>query len=50
MDGDALGASQLRDERSGHRLGLARAPRLPEGGDVVDVQAEFHGCISVSNQ
>ena len=40
VDRDALGTGQFGDERGGHRLRFARPPRLPEGGDVVDVEAE----------
>ena len=44
VDGDAVGAAQVRLDRRPHRVGLVGAPRLPQRRDVVDVDAELdHG-------
>ena len=40
MRGDAVGARLDRGERRAHRIGPRPAPRIAQGGDVVDVYAE----------
>ena len=40
MQGDAVGAGLLRQQRGLHRLRILAAPRLPHSGDVIDVDAE----------
>ena len=40
MRGDAVGAGLDRDLRRAHRIGMAPAARIADGGDVVDVDAE----------
>ena len=42
VDGDALGARQLRDDRRRHGLGLAGLAGLANGRDMVDVDAQSH--------
>jgi hypothetical protein len=37
MDGDAMGAGTLGDQRCGKRVRLAGLPRLSNGGNVIDV-------------
>ena len=41
VHGDAVGAAGLGLDRGLHGIGLVGAPRLADGGDVVDVHAEF---------
>ena len=41
VDGDAVGAAQVRLDGRPHGVGLVRAARLPQRGHVVDVDAEF---------
>ena len=41
VHGDAVGAAQMRLDRRPHGIRLVRAARLPQRGDVVDVDAEF---------
>ena len=41
VHGDAVGAAQVRLDRGPHRVGLVGAPRLADGGDVVDVDAQL---------
>jgi hypothetical protein len=40
MRGDAVGACFNRGERSAHRIRPRTAPRVAQGGDVVDIDAE----------
>ena len=40
MRGDAVGAGRDRELRRPHRIGMAPAARVADGGDVVDVDAE----------
>ncbi len=44
MEGDSVGPAQLRLDGGPDGIGLEAAPGLPEGGDVVDVDAEFDHC------
>ena len=45
VDGDAVGAAQVRLHRRPHGIGFVRAARLPQRRDVVDVDAELdQGC------
>jgi hypothetical protein len=37
MNRDAIGSTQFRDRGRRHRLGLIRLPRLPQRGNVVDI-------------
>ena len=47
VHGDAVGAAEVRLDRRPHRVGLVGAPRLADGGDVVDVDAELdHSSLS----
>ena len=41
MHGDAIGAPQVRLDGSPDGIGFIGTPRLADGGDVVDVDAEF---------
>ena len=43
MHRDAVRAGLLRDQRCKQRIRIGRASRLPEGGDVIDVEAEMDG-------
>ena len=43
VHGDAVGAGFLGIQRGLHRVGIAGAARLAQGGDVVDVDAELDG-------
>ena len=44
MHRDVVGARLLGDQRGEHRVRIARAPRLAQRGDVVDVDSEMqHG-------
>jgi phosphate transport system protein len=44
VHGDAVGPAQMRLDRRPHRIRLVGSPRLADGGDVIDVDAEFdHG-------
>jgi hypothetical protein len=38
---DAIRAAQVRFDRGPDRVGFIRPPRLPNGGDVVDVHPKF---------
>ena len=40
VDGDAVGAAEQGQHRRRHGVGFVRPPRLPQRGDVVDVDAE----------
>ncbi len=40
MRGNAVGARLDRDQRGAHRIGMAPAPRVAQGGDVIDVDSE----------
>ena len=40
MQRDAVRAGELRGERGMHRIRIARAPRLPQRRDVIDVDAQ----------
>ena len=40
MDGDAVGAAQHGQHGGGNGVGFVSPPRLPHGGDVIDVDAE----------
>jgi hypothetical protein len=40
MQRDAVGASEFRRKRRMHRVGRARAPRLPQGRHVIDVESQ----------
>ena len=50
VHGDAVGAAEVRLDRGPDRVRLVGAPRLPHGGDVVDVDAELdhRSCSSES--
>jgi len=39
MDGDAVGAAEMRLDRGPHRVGFVGAARLPQCRDMVDVHA-----------
>jgi hypothetical protein len=39
MDRDTVGSSEFGENRRGHGVGLVRHSRLPDGGDVIDVDA-----------
>ena len=41
MHGDAIGAAQMRLDGAPDGIGFVSAPGLADGGDVVDVDAEF---------
>ena len=43
MDRDAVGAGLLGDQRGEQRIRIGRAPRLPQRGDVIDIDAEMDG-------
>ena len=52
MRGDAVGARRDRELGGAHRIGMASAARVADGGDVVDVDAEaqtgrIHGNFSL---
>ena len=49
VDGDAVGAAQMRLGGGPYRIGFVRAPRLPQRGDVVDVHAQFNHDGSLSS-
>ena len=40
MRGDAVGAGLDRGQRRAHRIGPLAAPRVAQGGDVIDIDAE----------
>ena len=40
MRGDAVGAGRDRELGRAHRIGMAPAARVADGGDVIDVDAE----------
>ena len=40
MDRDRIGAGALRQPRRLDRIGIEREPRLPHGGDVIDVDPQ----------
>jgi hypothetical protein len=40
MGGDPVGARLRRDQRRAHRIGIATAARVPDGRDMIDVDAE----------
>ena len=40
MRGDAVGAGLDRGKRRAHRIGIAAAPRVAQGGDVIDIDSE----------
>ncbi len=40
MGGDAVGACRGGEAGGPHRIGMAAAARVPDGGDVVDIDAE----------
>ena len=40
MRGDAVGAGRDRELGRAHRIGMAPAARIADGGDVVDIDAE----------
>jgi hypothetical protein len=42
VDRDPVGSAQVRLDRRPHRVGLVRAPRLPQRGDVIDVDTELN--------
>ena len=47
VHGDAVGAAQVRLDGRPYGIGLVRAPRLAQGCDVVDVDAELdHASLS----
>ena len=41
VEGDAVGPAQFGQGGRPDRIGLVGSPGLPDGGDVVDVDAEF---------
>ena len=43
MRGDAVGAGGDRELGRAHRIGMAPAARVADGGDVVDIDAEAQG-------
>ncbi len=45
MNGDAVRACLLGYERRVQRIRIAGAPRLPQRGDVVDIDAEMMGAL-----
>ena len=40
MRGDAVGAGRDRELGRAHRIGMAPAARVADGGDVIDIDAE----------
>src|SRR5579883_701713 len=40
MRGDAVGACLDREQRGANRIGALAAPRVTQGGDVIDIDAE----------
>ncbi len=40
MRGDAVGARRDREFGRAHRIGMAPAARIADGGDVIDIDAE----------
>ena len=44
MHRDAVRAGRLAEARGLERIGLVGAARLPNGGDVIDVDVEPHLC------
>jgi hypothetical protein len=45
VHGDTVGAGLLGQQRGVHRIRVLRAARLPDGGDVVDVDPEANACM-----
>ena len=45
MRGDAVGAGRDRKLGRAHRIGMAPAARVADGGDVVDIDAEAEPCV-----
>ena len=43
MRGDAVGAGRDRELGRAHRIGMAPAARVADGGDVIDIDAEAKG-------
>ena len=41
VDGDRVGAAEMGLGRGPHRVGLVGPSRLPDGGDVVNVDAQL---------
>jgi hypothetical protein len=44
MRGDPVGARIGCRERCPHRIGMLPAPRVTDGGDMIDVDAEAKRC------
>ena len=47
VDGDGVCTRLFADQGGAHQVGIARAARLAQRGDVVYVQTEFYHCDSV---
>jgi hypothetical protein len=50
VDGDAVGAAEVRLDRRPHRIRFVGPPRLPDGGHVVDVDAELDHRLASSRK
>ncbi len=49
MRGDPVGARLRRELRRAHGIGMAPAPGVADGGDVVDVDAEAKRALARSH-